>query len=40
MKAFVRYPLSEQALYFRQASEKLNLSVEAIEKDFWAASFL
>ena len=35
MNSFVRLPLPEQALYFRQASQKLNLSVEAVEKDFW-----
>lgn len=35
MKDFVYLPLSEQALYFRQASDRLNLSEEAIEKDFW-----
>jgi len=35
MNSFVRLPLAEQALYFRQASQKLNLSVEAVEKDFW-----
>ncbi len=35
MNAFARLPLSEQALYFRQAAQKMNLSAEAVEKDFW-----
>ncbi|VGO19030.1 nucleotidyl transferase AbiEii/AbiGii toxin family protein [Pontiella sulfatireligans] len=35
MNRFVKLPLSEQALYFRQASERMSLSAEAIEKDFW-----
>ena len=35
MNAFVKLPLSEQALYFKQASSKIGLSAEAVEKDFW-----
>lgn len=35
MNAFVQLPLSEQALYFKQASSKIGLSAEAVEKDFW-----
>jgi hypothetical protein len=32
---FVKLPQSEQALYFRQVSEQISLSAEAVEKDFW-----
>ena len=35
MNAFAKLPLSEQALYFEQASANIGLSPEAVEKDFW-----
>lgn len=35
MNAFVELPPAEQALYFEQASARIGLSPEAVEKDFW-----
>ncbi|MEN8255191.1 MAG: nucleotidyl transferase AbiEii/AbiGii toxin family protein [Verrucomicrobiota bacterium] len=35
MNRFVKLPQPEQTLYFEQASDQMNLSPEAVEKDFW-----
>ncbi len=35
MKEFLRLPSKEQLIFYEQAAAKLNLPVQAVEKDFW-----